>query len=47
MHHLSRTLILPNAWDVSSARVFEAAGFEAIGTTSAGISASLGYKDGE
>ncbi|MFF2089503.1 isocitrate lyase/phosphoenolpyruvate mutase family protein [Paenibacillus sp. NPDC058174] len=47
LHHLSSTLILPNAWDVSSARVFEAAGFEAVGTTSAGISASLGYMDGE
>ncbi|GGG70281.1 isocitrate lyase/PEP mutase family protein [Paenibacillus radicis (ex Gao et al. 2016)] len=47
LHHLSRTFILPNAWDVSSAKLFEATGFEAIGTTSAGIAASLGYQDGE
>lgn len=40
-------LVLPNAWDASSAVVFQAAGFDAIGTTSAGIAASLGYPDGE
>jgi 2-methylisocitrate lyase-like PEP mutase family enzyme len=32
-------LILPNAWDAASARIFEEAGFPAIGTTSAGIAA--------
>ncbi len=46
-HHAPQLLILPNAWDVSSAKVFELAGFKAIGTTSAGIAASLGYPDGE
>jgi 2-methylisocitrate lyase-like PEP mutase family enzyme len=40
-------LILPNAWDAASARLFEAAGFPALGTTSAGIAASLGYPDGQ
>lgn len=40
-------LVLPNAWDVASARIFEEAGFAAIATTSAGIAASLGYPDGE
>lgn len=40
-------LLLPNAWDVASARLFEAAGFPAIATTSAGIAWSLGYPDGE
>src|SRR5262249_58775293 len=40
-------LVLPNAWDVASARIFERAGFPAIGTTSAGIAFSLGYPDGE
>ena len=47
MHSGPRILILPNAWDVASARVLEAAGFGAIGTTSAGVAASLGYPDGE
>jgi 2-methylisocitrate lyase-like PEP mutase family enzyme len=30
-------LVLPNAWDGMSARVFEDCGFPAIATTSAGI----------
>lgn len=40
-------LLLPNAWDSVSARLFEEAGFAAIGTTSAGIAFALGYPDGE
>jgi len=40
-------LTLPNAWDVASARIFERAGFPAIGTSSAGVAFSLGYPDGE
>jgi len=40
-------LLLPNAWDAASARVFEAAGFGAIGTTSAGIAYAEGFRDGE
>ena len=40
-------LVLPNAWDAGSARVFVEAGFSALATTSAGIAFSLGYMDGE
>lgn len=40
-------LILPNAWDVPSARIFEDAGFPAVATSSAGMMVSLGYPDGE
>lgn len=40
-------LVLANAWDCASALVYEAAGFEAIGTTSAGIAAAHGVPDGE
>lgn len=40
-------LILPCAWDAVSAKLFEVEGFRAIGTTSAGISSSLGYPDGQ
>lgn len=47
LHKAPPLLVLPNAWDVSSARIFELAGAAAIGTTSAGISATLGYPDGE
>ncbi len=47
LHDGSRILVLPNAWDVASARILEAAGFSAIGTTSCGVAWSLGYPDGE
>ena len=46
-HRGPRLLLLPNAWDAMSARVFVAAGFEAIATTSGGVAWSLGYADGE
>lgn len=39
--------MLPNAWDVASARIFEEAGFPAIGTSSAGVAFALGYPDGQ
>ncbi|MBE5101637.1 MULTISPECIES: isocitrate lyase/PEP mutase family protein [Priestia] len=47
LHNQSSTFVLPNAWDASSARIFQKSGFKAIGTTSAGIATSLGYSDGE
>jgi 2-methylisocitrate lyase-like PEP mutase family enzyme len=47
LHKGSGILVLPNAWDVATARIFEAAGFPAIATSSAAIAASLGYPDGE
>ena len=47
LHRGPGVLILPNAWDVASARIFEEAGFPAIATTSAGIAFSLGYPDGQ
>ncbi len=47
LHHGPEILVLPNAWDAASARIFEDAGFPALATTSAGIAASLGYPDGE
>jgi 2-methylisocitrate lyase-like PEP mutase family enzyme len=46
-HRGPGVLVLPNAWDVASARIFEDAGFPAIATTSAGIAFSLGYPDGQ
>jgi 2-methylisocitrate lyase-like PEP mutase family enzyme len=45
--NLEGNLLLPNAWDAASARVFEQAGFPAIGTTSAGIAWSRGLRDAE
>jgi 2-methylisocitrate lyase-like PEP mutase family enzyme len=47
MHHGPGLLILPNAWDVASARIFETAGFKAIATTSAGVAWALGFPDGD
>ncbi len=47
LHDRRKILVLPNAWDVASARIFEDAGFPAIATTSAGIANALGYPDGE
>ena len=47
LHHGPRILVLPNAWDVASARIFEDAGCAAIGTSSAGVAFSLGYADGQ
>lgn len=47
LHHGPEILVLPNAWDCASARIFEDAAFPAIATTSAGVAFSLGYPDGE
>ena len=47
MHDGSKILVLPNAWDVASAKVFEAAGHRAVATTSSGVANSLGYPDGQ
>jgi 2-methylisocitrate lyase-like PEP mutase family enzyme len=47
MHHAPPLLILPNAWDAVTARLFVKAGARAIATTSAGIAATLGYADGQ
>jgi 2-methylisocitrate lyase-like PEP mutase family enzyme len=46
LHNSSELLILPNAWDAGSARLFEDAGTKAIATTSAGVGWALGYPDG-
>ena len=43
--HESGVFLMPNAWNAGSALLLEAAGFEAIGTTSAGIAYSLGKAD--
>lgn len=47
LHHTGTPLLLPNAWDAMSARLYEAAGFPAIATTSAGMAWALGWPDGE
>lgn len=47
LHKSKRVLILPNVWDVPSARIFEDTGFPAVATSSAAVAVSLGYQDGE
>lgn len=43
--HDQGTFVLPNPWDIGSARLFQVAGFPAVATTSAGFAASLGRRD--
>src|SRR5213083_3748214 len=40
-------LLLPNAWDVATARAVVAAGYPVVATTSGGVAATLGYEDHE
>ncbi len=46
LHVPGRPLLLPNAWDLGSAKVLKSLGFEALATTSSGHAASLGRLDG-
>ena len=45
LHRPGEPLVLPNAWDVGSARALVAAGFAAVGTTSLGVASSQGLTD--
>src|SRR5919197_1108255 len=47
LHRPGEPLLLPNAWDVATARAVVAAGFPVVATTSGGVAAVLGYEDHE
>jgi 2-methylisocitrate lyase-like PEP mutase family enzyme len=47
LHRGSTPLLLGNIWDVNSARIFERAGYKAIGTSSQAVAKTFGYEDGE
>jgi 2-methylisocitrate lyase-like PEP mutase family enzyme len=47
LHHGGQMLVLPNVWDAASAAIVAEAGFPAVATASAAISAMLGHPDGE
>ena len=47
LHTADGIFVMPNAWNAGSARMLEAAGFAAIGTTSAGIAYCRGVPDYE
>jgi len=46
LHAGPAILVLPNAWDVASARIYEEAGLPAVATSSAGLANALGFPDG-
>ncbi len=46
LHHRSAPLLLPNAWDIGSAKLLASLGFDALATTSSGHAATLGRLDG-
>lgn len=46
LHERPGTFIIPNPWDVGSARLLQHVGFEALATTSAGYAFTLGRPDG-
>jgi 2-methylisocitrate lyase-like PEP mutase family enzyme len=46
LHRPGDPLLMPNPWDIGSARLMAALGFEALATTSSGFAATLGRLDG-
>jgi 2-methylisocitrate lyase-like PEP mutase family enzyme len=47
LHAGPRPLMVPNAWDVASARLVVKAGFPVVATSSGAVSATLGYEDND
>lgn len=47
LHRPGDPLLLPNVWDVATARAVVAAGFPVVATTSKGVAEALGYEDHE
>jgi 2-methylisocitrate lyase-like PEP mutase family enzyme len=46
LHTPGRPLLMPNPWDLGSAKLMQSLGFEALATTSSGFAATLGRLDG-
>src|ERR1700735_3793832 len=46
LHRAGEPLLMPNPWDLGSARLLAWLGFEALATTSSGFAATLGRNDG-
>ncbi|MFT5193009.1 MAG: 2-methylisocitrate lyase-like PEP mutase family enzyme [Cellvibrionaceae bacterium] len=47
LHASNETFVIPNPWDIGSARLFEGLGFKALATTSSGFAYTLGRNDGQ
>src|ERR1700742_2915373 len=45
--HAAGTFVIPNPWDIGSAKVLADLGYEALATTSAGFAFSRGKSDGD
>lgn len=46
LHHRDQPFVIPNPWDVGSARILASLGFEAMATTSAGVDFAAGVTEG-
>jgi 2-methylisocitrate lyase-like PEP mutase family enzyme len=46
LHERPGAFVIPNPWDVGTARILAGLGFEALATTSAGMAFALGRRDG-
>src|SRR5690349_16233937 len=47
LHDSPETFVIPNPWDVGSARMLAGLGFQALATSSAAAATAIGKKDGE
>lgn len=47
LHESGNTFVIPNPWDIGTARILEQMGFMALATTSAGLTFSLGVAEGQ
>ena len=46
LHEREGCFVIPNPWDVGSARILASLGFEALATTSAGMAFAMGWQEG-
>ena len=46
LHQSGEIFVIPNPWDIGSARILQSLGFAALATTSAGLAFSLGVREG-
>ena len=47
LHYGVRPLLIGNVWDVTSAKLFQEAGFKAVATSSSAVANLMGYEDGQ
>lgn len=47
LHRQDQAFLIPNPWDIGSAKLLQGMGFKALATTSSGLAYTLGRSDGE